>query len=169
MGNLDLVLMGRAMLSKFLIQFALDGWGCVTSLYFGLRPDYGRVISNGDLFQRGLCQHALVPRTVVFHVPDPMAGHCRPVSAGDSWTLTGKLGSVSYGVTAPFSCILMCKRFCLCPPRVCFPVLWKFCNQIPLASKVKFLGVSQSFARSPSREICCGLSSFHYNVRTSLV
>ena len=78
-----------------------------------------------------------------------MAGHCRPVSAGDSWTLTGKLGSVSYGVTAPFSCILMCKRFCLCPPRVCFPVLWKFCNQISLAFKVKFPGGSQSLCWIP--------------------
>ena len=29
-------------------------------------------------------------------------------------------------------------RFCLCPPRVFFPQLWKFCNQIPLAFKVKF-------------------------------
>ena len=31
--------------------------------------------------------------------------------------------------------------FCL--PRVCFPVLWNFCNQIPLAFKVKFPGGSQ--------------------------
>ena len=45
---------------------------------------------------------------------------------GDSWTLTGKSGAVSCGVTAPFSWVLMCTRFCLCPPRVCFPVLCKF-------------------------------------------
>ena len=32
MGNLGLVLMGRAMLSKSLIQFSVGGWGCVTSL-----------------------------------------------------------------------------------------------------------------------------------------
>ena len=31
-GNLGLVLMGRAMLSKSLIQFSVDGWGCVPSL-----------------------------------------------------------------------------------------------------------------------------------------
>ena len=30
------------------------------------------------------------------------------------------------GVTAPFSWVLVCTRFCLCSPRVCFPVLWKF-------------------------------------------
>ena len=44
-------------------------------------------------------------------------------SAGDSWTLTGKPGSVYFGVTALFS---WCTRFYLCPPRVYFPVLCKF-------------------------------------------
>ena len=34
--------------------------------------------------------------------------------------------SVSCGVTAPFSWVLVPKRFCLCSPRVCFPVLHKF-------------------------------------------
>ena len=46
--------------------------------------------------------------------------------AGDSWTLRGKSGSVYCGVTAPSSWVLVCTRFCLCPPRVCFPVLCKF-------------------------------------------
>ena len=47
-------------------------------------------------------------------------------SAGDSWTLPGKSGSVSCGVTAPFSWVLVHTRFSLCPPRVCFQVLCKF-------------------------------------------
>ena len=47
-------------------------------------------------------------------------------SAGDFWTLPGKSGSVSCGVTAPFSSVLVHTRFCLCPPRVYFPVLCKF-------------------------------------------
>ena len=47
-------------------------------------------------------------------------------SARDSWPLTGKSGSVSCGVTAPFSWVLVHTRFCLCPLRVCFLVLWKF-------------------------------------------
>ena len=42
------------------------------------------------------------------------------------WTLTGKSGSVSCGVTAPFSWLLVHTRLSLCPPRVCFPVLCKF-------------------------------------------
>ena len=37
---MGLVLMGGAMLSKSLIQFSVDGWGCIPSLLFGLRPNY---------------------------------------------------------------------------------------------------------------------------------
>ena len=60
--------------------------------------------------------------TAIHSAPDPAAGHCQPTaSTGDSWTLTGKSGSLSCGVTAPFSGFPVCKRFCLCPPRVCFP------------------------------------------------
>ena len=36
------------------------------------------------------------------------------------------------------------------------PVLSKFCNQIPLASKVKSLGVLSPFSGSQGLEICCG-------------
>ena len=60
------------------------------------------------------------------HCPEPCS---RPppthASAGDSWTFTGKSGSVSCGVTAPFSWALVHTKFCLCPPRVYFPVLCK--------------------------------------------
>ena len=41
-------------------------------------------------------------------------------------------------------------RLCLCPPRVSVsPVLWKFCNQILLAFKVKFPGGLQSLCWIP--------------------
>ena len=53
--ELDLFLMSRAMLSKSLIQFSVDGWGCVSSLLFDLRPNYGRGNEdNEDLLQK--CQ-----------------------------------------------------------------------------------------------------------------
>ena len=39
--KLGLVLMCRAMLSKSLIQFSVDGPGCVPSLLFDLGPNYG--------------------------------------------------------------------------------------------------------------------------------
>ena len=40
-GKLGLVLMGGAMLSKPLIQVSVDGQGCVPSLLFDLRSNYG--------------------------------------------------------------------------------------------------------------------------------
>ena len=41
------------MLSKYLIQFSVDGCGCVPSLFFDLRPNYGGGSEdNGDLFQK---------------------------------------------------------------------------------------------------------------------
>ena len=51
-GKLVLILMGRAMLSKPLIQFSVDGQGCgpPTPLLFHLRPNYGGGNEdNGDL------------------------------------------------------------------------------------------------------------------------
>ena len=58
MGKLGLVLMGRAMLSKSLIQFSVDGLGCVPSLLFDLRPKYDRGNEdNGNLLQKVQCMH----------------------------------------------------------------------------------------------------------------
>ena len=82
---------------------------------------YGGV--DGDLLQEGLCH------THVYCTQSPCP-RGRPLltlaSARDSWTLTGKSGSVSCGVTAPFFWVLVHTRFCLCSPRVYFPVLCKF-------------------------------------------
>ena len=44
---------------------------------------------------------------------------------GDSRTPTGKSGTVFYGVTVPFSWVLVHKVL-LCPPRIYFPFLCKF-------------------------------------------
>ena len=116
-GNLGLVLMGEAMLSKPLIQFSVDGGSCVPSLVFGLRPNYGRGNAIMETSFKRTYAH-----TVGFSAPDasgrPLSIH---TSARDSQTLTGQSGSVSSGDTAPFSCLLVHTRFCLCPPRVCFP------------------------------------------------
>ena len=58
MGKLGLVLMGRAMLSKSLIQSSVDGQGCVPSLLFKLRPNYGGGDDDiGDLLQKVPCTH----------------------------------------------------------------------------------------------------------------
>ena len=116
---MGLVLMGGAMLSRSLIQFSVDGRGCVPSLLCDLRPNYGGGNEdNGDLLQKVPC---------CTQCPQPCS---RPLlthtSTRDSWTLMGKSLSVSCGVTAPFSWVLLHTRFGLCPPRVYFPVLCKF-------------------------------------------
>ena len=46
MGGKGLVLMGGAMFSKSLIQFSVNGLGCVPSLLCNLRPNCGG--SNDD-------------------------------------------------------------------------------------------------------------------------
>ena len=94
---LGLVLMGGAMLSKSLIQFPVERWGCVPSL-FDLRPNYGRDNEeNGDLIQKVLCTHCHTqcfwPRS------SPLLTRA---SAKDSWTLSGKSGSVLWGHSSSF-------------------------------------------------------------------
>ena len=107
--------------------------------------------------------------TVIFSAPDPPAGHCRPMPllATDSWTLTGKSGSVSCVVTAPFSWVLLCTRCCLCPPRVSFPSPVEVLSHWP--PKSNSLGVLSPFAGSSGWEICCGSWNFLNNARISAV
>ena len=72
-------------------------------------------------------------RTATLSAPNPAAGHHDPRFFRDSWTLPGKSGSVSCGVPAPFSWVLVHTGFCLCPPRACFSVLckfWKLCGGV---------------------------------------
>ena len=45
------------MLSKSVIQFSIDGWGCVPSLSFDLRPNYGGDNKDNDLLQKVPCTH----------------------------------------------------------------------------------------------------------------
>ena len=96
----------RAMLSKYLIQFSTDGWICVPSLFFWPQAKPGRDLPQKDL---GMLSAWPLSRALSTHA-----------SAGDSWTLTGKCGSVPCGDTAPFSWILVCMRFYLCLPKICF-------------------------------------------------
>ena len=115
--------MGRAMFSKSLIQFSVDGQGCVPSMLLDLRQNYGGGNEdNGNLLQKVPCTHCYTKCSQPCSRPPPTQA-----STGDSWTLMGKSGSVSCGVTAPFSWVLVGMRFCLCPSESLFsPVLCKF-------------------------------------------
>ena len=136
------------MLNKSLIQFSVDGWGYVPSLYFGLRPNYRR--GNGDLLQKDLCQHALPPRTAAVSFPDHAASCCwhRPPPENPkhsqpsmAWSLVGSL------ILSPGS---WCSQGFVCAFQDSVsPVLWKFYNQIPLALNVKFPESSQSLCWIP--------------------
>ena len=90
------------------------------AIYLG--PNYGGGNEdNGNLLQKFPCMYYYTQYPQPCIRPPPTHA-----SAEDSWTLLGKSASVSCGVTAPFSWVLVHTRFCLCPPRVYFPVLCKF-------------------------------------------
>ena len=72
-GNLGLALMGGAMLNKSLIQFSVHGWGCVSFLKFGLRPNYGRVMAVMVTSFK-----STYARTVVVSAPDPWQATVNP-------------------------------------------------------------------------------------------
>ena len=105
--------MGGAMLSKSLIQFSVDRWGCVPSL-FDLRPN----------------------------CPLETPGHSQ---ASPTQSLVGTLLlSPGSWCTHGFHCALQ---------ESVSSVLWnQVCNQVPLASKVKFSEGFQSFCWFPKVE-----------------
>ena len=85
-------------------------------------PNYsGGNEDNGELLQKIPCMYCYTQYPQPCSRPPPTH-----TSTGDSWTLPGKSGSVSCGVITPFSWVLVHTRFCLCPPRLYFPVLSKF-------------------------------------------
>ena len=136
--------MGRAMLTKTLTQFSADGQDCVPSLLFDLGPNYGGGDEdNGDFLRK-------VPGTpCCTQRPHPCS---RPASThtstGDAWTFTGKSRSVSSGVTATFSWVLMCTSFCLCLPEL-FP---QFC----VTSGGSMVGLrATSSKRLCHTQVCC--------------
>ena len=143
--------MGRAMLSKYLIQFFVDGWGCVPFLLFDLRPNYGGgKEDNGDLLQKVLCTHCCTQCSRPCSRP-PLTH----ASTGDSWTLKGKSASVSCGVTAPFSWVLVCTRFLFVPSKSLFPqsyVAGGFMVGLTATSSKRAHGIPRSSTIEASRE-----------------
>ena len=135
------------MLSKSLIQFSVDGQGCVPSLLLDLRLNYGGGNEDhGNLLQKVPCTHCLTLQqtTTDPHLQQRLLDTHRQVWAISCWgQCSFLLGPGAQG----FVCALQ---------ESVSPVLWKSCNQIPLASKVKFPAVLSPFARSPCWEIFCG-------------
>ena len=64
--------------------------------------------------------------TATLSAPNPAEGHRGPTMPPETPGHSGNSGSVSCRITAPFFWVLLHTRFCLCPPRVCFPSLCRF-------------------------------------------
>ena len=147
-GNPGLALMGGAMLSKYLIQFSVEGWGCVPSLYFGLRPNCGRVMEvMATSFKKTYA------RTVVLIAPDPTAGHCQTITLLET------------PIHSQASLLWCHCSFLLSPGAhsILFvaskSLFLQSCGSSVMkshwSSKSNFPGVLSPFARFPSWEICC--------------
>ena len=112
------------MLGAYIFTIVLELIGCLVGLIVASRWPK----SNSQ----NCCYQCLCPGSE----PQPA-----PASAGNHPILAGRSVPVSYGVIAFFPWVLVCTRPCVCPPRVEFlfpPVLWKSCNQFPLAFKARF-------------------------------
>ena len=117
------------------------------AIYLG--PNYGGGNEdNGDLLQKTPCMYCYSPCPQPCSRPPPAYTFAR-----DSQTPTGKSGTVSCGITAHFSWVLM-HRVLLCPPRVCFPVL---CNFWQLYDGVNGDLLQEGLYRTHSQSPCpCG-------------
>ena len=97
-GKLGLVLMGGTMFSKSLIQFSVDMLRKFCSLpviYLGPNSGGGNE-DNGDLLAKVPCTYCYTQCPQPCSRPPPTHA-----STGDSWTPTGKSGSVSCRVPSP--------------------------------------------------------------------
>ena len=88
-GKLGLVLMGRAILSRSLIQFSVDGWSYFLSLLFTWGQTMVEVMKiMRTFFKRS---HGC---TTTLSAPNPAAGHHRPTppldTPGNSWASLGQ-------------------------------------------------------------------------------
>ena len=144
-GKLGLVLMDGAKLSKSLIQFYVDGRGCVPSLLLTWDQTMVEVMTIlATSFKRS---HAY---TATLSAPDPAVSHRWPTplleTPGHSQASLGQslVGSL---LLSPVSwCV---QNFVCAFQESVSPVLCKLYNQIPLASNVKFPGKSQSLSQIP--------------------
>ena len=140
------------MLSKSLIQFYADEWGCVPSLFVSGQTMVGVMVVMTASFKRTYARLLHSDPTAGYCPPKPpqeTPGHSQQACLSLLWSHVFSPGS---WCAQGFVCVLQ---------ESVFPVLCKFCNQIPLAFKVKFPGVSQSLCQIPRLG---NLLGSHYSV-----
>ena len=76
--KLGLVLMGKPMLSKSLIQFSVDGWGCVPSLYLTWEQTMVEIWKIMVTIRRPCAG------TAALSALDPAAAHCQPTAVPET-------------------------------------------------------------------------------------
>ena len=111
--------MGGAMLSKSLVQFSVDGWGCVASLLLNWgQTMVGIMKIMVTSFKRSrACTAAL-------SASDPAAGHCRPMPLSETaGHLRASLGQSLVG-SLLLSSGSWCTQALLVPTKSLFP---QFC------------------------------------------
>ena len=149
---MGLVLMGRAMLNKSLIQFSVDGCGCVPSLLFELRPNYGGgKEDNGDPLQNVQGTHFCIQCPQPCSRPPPTHASTRLLDIhGQVWVIL-LWGYYSFFLGPGAHKVLFV------PSKSVFP---QFCGssviKTHLPSKSNSLGVLSPFSGSPGWRICCG-------------
>ena len=95
-GKLGLVLMGVAMLHKFLIQFSVDGWSCVPSLLFTWGQTMVEVMKMATSFKRSRACTAILSAS---NTAKGHPWHLPPLeTSGHSWQVWVSLlwGQPSY-------------------------------------------------------------------------
>ena len=100
---------GRAMLSKSLIQFSVDGWGCITCLLFGMRsncqcmpppetPGYSQAGLAQSLVRTLLLSHG-APKVLFVPSKSPFPQCCGSSGVKSPWPPK----SNSLGILSPFA------------------------------------------------------------------
>ena len=154
------------MLSKTLIQLSAHGWGGilpVSCLAWG-NPAVESIGSKVGLMVNPKRAHTKghPPGLLMLVALSPQQATANPRPTGDPLTLAGRPGSVSCGALLP-SLGSWCAQEFVCAHQewnLFHPVLWKSCNQIPLAFKVWFPEDSQSLCQIPR------LGSLMWGLRT---
>ena len=146
--------MGGAILSKSLIQFFgfSDGLGCVPSLLFDLRPNYGRGNGeNGDHLQKVLYRHCCTQCPGPCSRPPPAHASARVLDTHRQVGVSHLWGHCSFLLGPGVNKVLFV------PSNLLF---LQSCVSSVIKShwspKSNSLEVLSPFARFPGWEICCG-------------
>ena len=107
--------------------------------------------------------------TVVFITPDPAAGTVNSCLCQKFLDTHRRVWLSLLWGHCSFLLGLGVHKVLLVPSKCVSPALWKFSNRIPLASKVKVPGGSQSFCQIPRLGTVCEVLELFNSVRISLV